>query len=323
VRSETKVGDDDELDDNELIEECAAMIESMHARGEITLTEDELDQLDGRPRIEICKSAWEESQSRMIRRELEWIDPLDAVYLVAPSVGGDANAKLAILARLHDRAIECTMTWLCVQPDIGPIPFNRPRVSDAPTGPHEAFFVSKMSRKPNGVRLGAFFWGPDGHVNFDLPRCSWSAGLFVTTHPFGVQDHADTGSRKRVVATGVRFAKCDVERIIGIKSRNDDPTSAGDPVTNKAMISQVKPSVGRKRSHDWENWIAEAIIYVRMYGVDLTQSNQEFYDEIAGIMMERNVDVPDFPKVARAISAIKTRWREALASGEIAGRQLS
>jgi hypothetical protein len=315
-----------------LIKVDVSIIERMHARGEITLTDEQLNQLDGRPYIDMPVGYDGRPPASNRPVVVEWIDPLTAVHMLAPNFGGDAKAKLAIIERLKDHAIQCTMTWLCIQPDIGPLPRRRPQQSDAPQGPHEAREVSKVERNPTGTRLGGALWHNIEDVERDSARWSWNEGLFVASYP--ISRSVDTGERaagvvqiterrERMVASGVRFNKHDIERMLPTKGSNDVAAADEKAVLDDSEKRQLKSQPGPKRKTDWEDWIAEVVVHVWMNGIDLGQSQEEFHFEIADLLKEKRIDAPDFSRVARAISAIKRRWQLAKQSGELDGKRLS
>jgi hypothetical protein len=297
------------------------MLEKLYADGEISLTDEELAQLDGRPMVTMSS----DYESRMPKAEplapFEWMEPLAAVDWLAPKLGGEAQAKTALLNRLIDGRIHCTCVWTCEQPDIGPLPQLRPRQVSSPSKPSEAFYVSELTTPGSVTLLGSTMWDRGQHWDEDQKRFKWAEGLFVSSFDNGVMVTSNTEDehtqatllRGRTVAYGVRFNRAQIEAIVA-GGADVSPTmsaSSGSPSQNKSS------SAGRKSDLDWNPWIAEIVMHIYDTGFDPTISQAKFYDIIDDRLRKKDIEGPNKSKVERAISAIYRRWAQAVRDGEV------
>jgi hypothetical protein len=300
------------------------MLEKMYNSGEIKLTDEELAQLDGRPMVTMSS----DYESRMPKTEplgpLEWIEPLEAVDWLAPRLGGEAQAKSAILGRLIDGRIHCTCIWTCEQPDIGPLPQLRPREVSNPSKSDQAFYVSELSTPSSVTLLGGAMWNRGEHWDEDQKRFKWAEGLFVSSFDNGVMVTSNTEDgdsqgrllRGRIVAYGVRFNRANVEAIMAGASGVSQGVNTND--ANTRSPSQAKPSpAGRKRDPDWEPWIAEVVIYAQLFSYDPSMSAAAFHRIIHQRLGERGIEGPSEEKTAKAIRAILNRWKQAVRDHEV------
>lgn len=302
---------------------ASPMLEKMYARGEISLTDEELAQLDGRPMVTMSS----DFESRMPKKEplgpLEWIEPLEAVDWLAPRIGGEAQAKSAILGRLIDGRIHCTCTWTCEQPDVGPLPQLRPRQVTNPSKPSEAFYVSEINAPSSVTLLGGAMWDRGEHWDEDQKRFKWAEGLFVSSFDNDVvimSNFEDSVSRKeflagRIVAYGVRFNRGQVEAIVTTNSENSDRAHTSGMDINSR--SQVEPSpAGRKMGNDWFYWIAEVVWHLHECGFDSSVTRTEFFKIINHKLLKQTLPAPNEDKVKKAISAIYRRFEQEESKGK-------
>ncbi len=113
--------------------------EAQLAKRALRLTSEQIDALEGNSTIKLPASLVNPLFGAPIDNSaIEWIEPIDAVHLLAPKLGGDAAAKLAIAERLRDGAIKCTCVWMSEGLDIGPITSLRPVVARGRLSPNNA-----------------------------------------------------------------------------------------------------------------------------------------------------------------------------------------
>ncbi len=211
----------------------------------------------------------------------EWIEPLEAVHLISPKLGGDRKAKKAIVDRLRDDAIRSTAWWLAIGADVGR-PYAEPiLVADIEDGDENPLWsaarinqIRQAQTKPtasttqvgdgmavqvfDGVKnlllLGRQFWKSARRQ--DLRRWDWADGFFLITRPAGdgpsgeVENGFGAKFPVRTFALGVRFCRADIERMLG------------EPA-NSAIPAQSPPETrGAKQSQSWPNWVAALSVLV-------------------------------------------------------------
>lgn len=232
----------------------------------------------------------------------KWITAVDAVHLLSPTLGGDKKAKKAILERLYDNSIKSTAWWLGYGIDIGSTHNSSPVLQ---TFDSEDDFVElsaselrelmKRKTQPNisstragdhlvqhleqGPILGGLLWSNIAEA--DLERCNWSTGFFIATGR-GKEQMAFFGKSgnnvkhpKRLFALGVQFEEDDVLKIIG--------DSVPDRPKRRA----------RKKSADWEDWIAELVLLEHEGGITVTATADSIIKIIAARLSERGIETLD------------------------------
>ena len=220
--------------------------ETMYSKGQLSLSDEQVGRLGNADTILLPRELMEAFKTpKEGRRPTEWIEPLDAVHLLAPHVGGDANAKSAIAERLRDGVIECHHVWLSEGPDLGPLSTRRPQVTGSLGAPNPAFWVLPSVPKFEDRRLGGAFWNYSDRWEKDIGRWDWPSGLFVASRDGNLQVTVDglpigrTVKRRRIrmVVSGIRFHRADIEALANVYR-----TPAIAPTGNLADASQSRQS---------------------------------------------------------------------------------
>jgi len=300
----------------------AEYVEELVAKGVVKLSKEQLSKMAAGGQISLPVDVMAPvMKSARSREAIEWIDPVDAVHMLAPYVGGDAKAKSVIGERLRDGAVECSCLWLAQEPDVGPLPTRRP-------GPHlpagEATSIkwsTPINTDTNVPVLGGFMWSYSDDWERDFRRWQWASGTFVASAKQAVTAHDQSGalvgkgrSALRMVAKGVRFNRAHILRIIeGMTSAGGGVNGAESPTLRRETPSNR----GRKPLPARANWIAELVIIAQADGVDLDLGGSKLHDQIADRLADRGLSCPDHGTMASTISAVLNRWREAKANGEI------
>lgn len=153
--------------------------EILLSRGRLDLSEQQLGQIEARSDVELTKAQFESLGRKATSGTCKWVDPLEAVHLLAPHCGGDGYAKSAIAERLIDGAIKCSFVWSCDCIDFGTIPHSRPVVSENPFAPGTAFSVTPPRPLRSRSMLGGAFKNYSDDWLRDQRRWDWVSGTFV------------------------------------------------------------------------------------------------------------------------------------------------
>lgn len=153
--------------------------EILFSRGRLDLNEQQLCKIEAGSDVELTKAQFESLGRKVEAGICKWVDALEAVHLLAPYCGGDANAKHAIAERLIDGAIRCSFVWSCDCIDLGIIPHSRPVVSKNPFLPGTAFSVTPPKPLRSRSKLGGAFRLFSDDWARDQQRWDWVSGTFV------------------------------------------------------------------------------------------------------------------------------------------------
>ena len=228
---------------------------------------------------------------------------LEAVHRIAPRVGGDRQAKRAIVERLRDCSIEARAWWIAQGADIGR-PYVEPVLTieydESEPPPTSADFdrmrrfksMPKISRAKIGdglawsvhrdVMLGGALW--IGATKEDLRRWDWRSGFCIATFSPGARP-SDRGSVEigelmptRLFALGVELKESDVLKIVG----------------SHETAATAQTTRGRSPSSRTGDWVAELLLLNDSEGIAYLSAN-EVYERVANRLADRGV-----PELARS-----------------------
>lgn len=195
---------------------------TQYGKGRLQLSPAQIKQLETSDTIKIPRKQFEDVSSPLPPKSpVEWIEPLDAVHWLAARIGGDVAAKTAIAERLRDGAVDCSHIWMSKGPDIGRVTSDRPKFAVLKSGVTPSPWVSPIRDGKNPAKIGNAFWLYSDDWDADLKRWNWSTGLFVVsrydTSIISVDgiptEEFKSEVRSRMVASGVRLSRTDIERI--------------------------------------------------------------------------------------------------------------
>jgi hypothetical protein len=221
----------------------------MVAKGKLTLTPAQFDLLTGSDDIELpadlINAVTGPPKSNQTR---EWIEPLDAVHWLSSKLGSDCAAKSAIAERLRDGAIVCCHVWMSKGPDMGPVSNKRPKYPVRGTEHSFPPWVSPVQLGEGLAMLGGEFWSYSDDWDADLKRWDWRSGVFVASREEMTVVTVDgiptrqmkSGLRTRMVVSGIRFNKEDIDKIVG----GEDPKQSAGRDSAKP-VSRKPPNRGR------------------------------------------------------------------------------
>ena len=299
----------------------------MLARGLLKLSPAQIDQLSKSSIIGLPVEMMPAAKPKEPIPPDGWIDPIDAVHWLAPHVGGDANAKLAIAERLRDGAIGCSVTWMSMGPDIGPFSNRRPNFPtmgpDAKLGP----WASAVNSGGNPIMIGRAFWNFSDNWDADLKRWNWRAGLFVASCEDKTLIFADgvplgeesDGSRRRMVVSGIRFSHRDIAKMVGIEGSSVLALSHATSGQKKAEEGGARGRTGpRLKKHLWVKILSQLESEILTDGINKfgdpfvggTQAQLEKY--IQDQFSEISDRIPSESTVRRKVQPVMSHWREHL-----------
>lgn len=294
------------------------VIEAMMAKGQLQLSSEQIDQLEVESEIRLPRELWDAANPPTERKPpIEWIEPLDAVHWLSTKLGSDAAAKSAIVERLRDGAIQCTDVWMSMGPDIGPVTDRRPNYPRCSDGGHQTCWVTPVHRGKGPVKLGGAFWAHSDDWEADVKRWDWYGGVFVTSTNQHVLVSADgipaqeikSSERIRMVASGVRFSRADIEKIC--------PTQGDSLSVTVGLTAQKTPTSTprrrRPRSNWWPNWVAELSALIHEDGIPLNQTATGLIEAVKK-RLEKDPDatVPSDDAVYDAANAVLGRIRSCI-----------
>jgi len=227
-------------------------VEDLYASGKINLTESQIDQISSSESITLPIERMNPFIRNHKRPPITWIEPIFAVHFLAPHLGGDVSAKIAIAERIKDGALECSVLWLSEELDSVELPHRRPKVEKNPLLPGTAFFVSPPRPRARRPVLGGQFSVYSDDWERDVKRWDWASGIFVVSRDRTAHiciRNADgeivtvkdvRHPRTRMVAFRIQFNKSDVEKIIN------------SPITSPAPRSEERKARGSGRGRSGE-----------------------------------------------------------------------
>ncbi len=250
-----------------------------------------------------------------------WISLSEALDTLARgSKNGYAAAKRDLLELIADGRARLRAQQTFEEADLGSIKLRGIKPLQVHPGQTNRRGIRRKARSPDDpIALpNSFFCRADGW-SIDSGRVNWEAATIVATRPTEMRIKRDGDKSQpltRLVVTGVRLNKQSIENLVSAENKfpADIPIHSPQP---EAARTRVKSNRGRPKDPWWGNWIAEVVLHVRMTGFDLEQSNFAFFNEILDREGVNSEEMPEFHTVNPSITAIKTRWRQALNAGEL------
>lgn len=313
--------------------------EEYFSRGILDLTEDQVSGLLTQDVITLSEEQFAKLGGGRRQKTLNWIAPLEAVHLLAPSCGGDATAKALIAERFLDGAIYSTFLWSCECIDFGTIPTRRPKVNKEPLTPGTAFSVRPTRPTRNLQMLGGAFRHFSDDWERDKKRWNWTTGTFCGSLKESVTISQSTESGEIVsslrpllfVVHGVRFDQTDVEKLLPSGSSTNAHFSQKHLIAAAPILedrAQKKPAVyvsrrGPKKHSAWDPWIAELLMYANAHGLGSKLSANQLHTEICDRIAKRNPQQEwlHFDTVEATIRFVRQRWNDAVENGELKKRK--
>lgn len=233
---------------------------------------------------------------------MTWMAAIDAVHLIAPTVGGDEKAKKAIFERLIDGAIPARARWAAMGIDLGQpyvmsslvldgedgSPSNpkdalqkllektKPTVAQNRIGDGLAFSVNGSCKLPRGFWLHA--------KPRDLKRWDWANGFVIVKHDPGKWQSSECRIPNsdrfpmRSFAYGVEFEKAAVASILGERKTE--------------ALQSLHSKRGRPPSPKTAYWVAELILLFDDPNVEFERlSPDNIHDRIEETLRERGEPV--------------------------------
>lgn len=319
----TKTSSKLDLDQSNTVIIESEWAEEMFVHGFLKLTPEQIDHISNNAEVSLTMDQYDLCHQNMKNKyPAEWIDPLDAVHLLAPYTGGDAGAKSAIAERLRDCKIECCMLWISTGTDDGPVSNVRPNISDG-MRMDTVFDVSSAAKFPRLLTMGGDFWAHSDDWERDVKRWDWFRGLFVVSakEPYlVVRDnknnfHSARYRHVRKVVSRIKFSLTDIEKLLDSRRPVDlsEPRADFDAKLQKKVASNK----GRTRDPRWEDWTAEVVLAAYVKDLEWSDKQDEFYHQIDEMLENRKAERFGKPTLQRMMAAIKRRLTEATVSGEI------
>lgn len=282
--------------------------ESQHAKGLLTLTNDQLALIASTETIAIMSAQLPTHYVRKYAKKgYDWIEPIDAVYFLAPELGGVSAAKAAIAEQLRDGAITCTRVWMSEGPDIGPIANQRPKFSLIREGEVIGPWVTAPSPNQTPVILGPGIWSKSDDWKSDQDRWNWRLGMFVVSWNPSVVAYLDgipakekdSGQRLRMAISGVRFNRSDIEKMLPQKCGRTEPhADVPRPVGTNGVSA-----------NGWNEWVAELLMVEHEGGITARTKASELVTEVTDRLAARGVRHPSIQRTAPVASAVMKALR--------------
>jgi hypothetical protein len=289
---------------------CASWAEAEYAKGKLSLNPEQLERLLSDECLKMDQSQLAPmDRPKRERPAIEWIEPLEAVQMLAPKVGGDAAAKAAIAERLKDGIVECCTVWLALGPDIGAISSQRPKFPMRSEGVNSPPWISPIAKPGTPTMLGPAFWQFSDDWGYDHKRWNWAAGLFVvgeTSRGPVVQldgipiRQLKSEGRTRMVASGVRFSKADIEKI-----------APPNPLqTTTAPIPLKEAGDNGSASKAWPLWVAEMVLFQHEVGIPGAMKVTDLMKAVEKRLVKDGHPLPSKSRAYEAASVILKTLRK-------------